>query len=133
MTPLYARIGIALCSLTVATVVAVGCNQGGEGNRCNPNLSQGHDECGGGLVCNAAMPLCPEAYCCPATADGGLGKSDNPNCQTGCAGGAASICNAGQTGSAAACAFACQNDQGELSNPSAQCAAGDAGGDAKGD
>jgi len=134
MRTLYARIGTALAALVAtAAIAAAGCNQGGEGNRCNPNLSQGHNECGGGLVCNAAIPLCPEAYCCPAAADGGLGSSSNPNCQTGCAGGAASICNAGQTGSAEACAFACQNDPGDLTSASTACASPDGGSDASSD
>jgi hypothetical protein len=134
MRTLYARIGTALVALAATSAVTVAaCNQGGEGNRCNPDLSQGHDECGGGLVCNANIPLCPEAYCCPPAADGGLGSSSNPNCQTGCAGGAASICNAGQTGSAEACAFACKNDPGDLTSASTGCASPDGGSDASED
>lgn len=66
----------------------------------------------------------------PVEADGGLAQSSNPNCQTGCNGGAASICNSGVDGGAAACALACENDQADLSNPSAQCPSPDGGTDA---
>ncbi len=64
-----------------------GCDVGNEGERCNPSLS--HDECGAGLSCQQPVD-CPETYCCPAS-----GQSDNPNCQPGCNGGLASICDAG--------------------------------------
>jgi hypothetical protein len=135
MRTLHSSIRTALVALVAtAALAALACNQGREGDRCNPTLnSNGHDECGGGLVCNANIPLCPEAYCCPTESDGGVGKSSHPNCQPGCNGGAASICNAGQAGSAAACALACQNDQGALNNPSTQCASADGGSDASGD
>ncbi len=56
------------------------CDEGNEGDRCNPNLS--HDECNDGLTCQ--QPLCamsttrtePENYCCPADPS----KSSNPYC-----------------------------------------------------
>jgi len=106
--------------LATATIAAFGCNQGGEGDRCNPSLNaNGHDECGGGLTC-LQPDLCPEAYCCPTNADGTLAKSSNPNCQTGCNGGAASACNAGDVD---ACAFACTNDPGDLLSASTSCPA----------
>ncbi len=64
----------------------VGCDQGQEGDRCNPSLS--HDECNTGLSCQQP-PSCPENYCCPIT-----GTSTDPNCQPGCNGGDIAICNA---------------------------------------
>jgi hypothetical protein len=71
-------------------LVVLACNQGSEGDRCNPiSAANGHDECGGGLKCTTP-PNCPESYCCPAD-----GKSSNAFCQPGCNGGAASACAAG--------------------------------------
>jgi hypothetical protein len=87
MSPLLSRIGSALIVLVSATALATGCNQGAEGDRCNPALS--HDECGSGLQCTQPVD-CPENYCCPAS-----GTSSNPYCQPGCAGGQASACAAG--------------------------------------
>ncbi len=75
-------LGLALAGLE--------CNEGAEGDRCNPDLS--HNECNSGLICTAATDLCPENYCCPAD-----GNSSNPNCQPGCNGGAAAICFADPT------------------------------------
>jgi hypothetical protein len=68
-------------------VTGTGCNESQEGDRCNPDLS--HDECNSGLSCQQPVD-CPENYCCPVS-----GTSSNPNCQTGCNGGQASICAAG--------------------------------------
>jgi hypothetical protein len=73
-----------------AALAVAGCDQGGEGDRCNPNLS--HDECGGGLSCQQPAE-CPEFYCCPTN-----GTSSNPFCQTGCAGGMAAICAVSDAG-----------------------------------
>jgi len=103
MRTLHPSIRSALAALfATAAILAFGCNQGREGDRCNPSLNtNGHDECGGGLTC-FSPPFCPEAYCCPQSSDGSLGKSSNPNCQPGCNGGAASACTAGDTD---ACAF----------------------------
>jgi len=73
-------------------LAALACNQGSEGDRCNPiSAANGHDECGSGLVCHNDIPGCPEAYCCPSD----LSKSSNAFCQPGCNGGAASACTAG--------------------------------------
>ncbi len=66
-----------------------GCNQGAEGDRCNPDLAAGESDCDDGLTCTIP-PLCPEAYCCPND-----GTTTSPFCMTGCAGGQASICDAG--------------------------------------
>lgn len=98
----------------VSVVVSLGCEQQSEGDRCNPNLAAGENDCNGGLKCQQP-PLCPENYCCPVAADGGLGASDNGFCRTGCSGGAASICNA-QPDAGAACDFACKNDPGDLTS-----------------
>jgi hypothetical protein len=98
-------------------LAALACNQGSEGDRCNPiTAANGHDECaGGGLTCRNDIPGCPEAYCCPSD----LSKSSSPFCKPGCNGGAASACNGGDVD---ACAQACSTNPGDLSNPDAQCA-----------
>jgi hypothetical protein len=86
------HISLLVVSLAVtAAIAAAGCTAeewggGGEGDRCNPDLS--HDECGSGLACTQPA-LCPENYCCPTS-----GQSSNGYCQTGCNGGALSICMA---------------------------------------
>ncbi len=113
--PRLARIASAIAGLgLLGALAATACSQGSEGDRCNPNLAAGESECNGGLTCGSP-PLCPEAYCCPTLADGGLAPSRNPFCQPGCNGGAASICNSGQD-DAGACAFACKNDPGDLTS-----------------
>ncbi len=115
-----------LASLTATiALVLLACNQGSQGDRCNPNLS--HDECNSGLSC-MSPPLCPEAYCCPTDSNGNLLPNSDPNCQVGCNGGAASACNAGAD-DAGECAFACQNDPGDLASTSV-CVSEDAGADA---
>jgi hypothetical protein len=97
-----ARLGLAVLALAATIAVTeVGCTMphwggGGEGDRCNPLTS--HDECGSGLKCTQP-DLCPENYCCPTN-----GTSSNAFCQTGCNGGAASICTADMDPDA--CAFA---------------------------
>ncbi len=83
-------------------VMSAGCISGfndenvPEGDRCDPLTS--HNECSSGLVCTGqgpspAIPYCPENYCCSVDSNGNL-NSTNPNCQPGCYGGAAAICNA---------------------------------------
>jgi hypothetical protein len=135
MTTLYSRIGTALVALLgVGALVMAACSQGSEGDRCNPDLNPGNSECNSGLTC-MSPPLCPEAYCCPTLADGGLAPSASAWCQTGCNGGAASICNSGADAEAA-CAFACSNDPSDLGNADAECATTivpDAGGGDAGD
>ncbi len=104
----FTRISSNAVHITVAAVglagaiavIGSGCTAeewggGGEGDRCNAALS--HDECGDGLQCTQPQ-FCPETYCCPTS-----GVSGNTFCQTGCNGGAASICNADQDPDA--CAF----------------------------
>ena len=104
--PLFLRLGALAVIFTAALFTATtnGCNQGAEGDRCNPDLvtmnptpMYNEDECGTGLSCQQPS-FCPENYCCPV--DGGA--SANPNCQAGCNGGAASGCAAGVE---ADCAF----------------------------
>jgi hypothetical protein len=104
---IHASVARTLSFLGIALGLAIaglGCNEGEEGDRCNPDLS--HDECNSGLVCTATTDLCPENYCCPAD-----GKSDNPYCQPGCNGGAAAICTADPTADAA-CAFVAKHPDG---------------------
>ena len=61
-------------ALGMAAVMAVaGCDQGKEGDRCNPDLS--HDECNSGLTCQQPS-TCAENYCCPTPAS----SSSNPYC-----------------------------------------------------
>jgi hypothetical protein len=69
------------------SAAALGCQQGAEGDYCNPDLS--HNECNSGLVCMSPA-LCPESYCCPADLTG----ATSPYCAEGCNGGAQAICNA---------------------------------------
>jgi hypothetical protein len=88
-------IGLALALLGA---IGVACEQGAEGDRCNPDLS--HDECDNGLACTQPVN-CPENYCCPTS-----GPSSDPNCQPGCNGGLAAICAADPDASA------CQVDSG---------------------
>jgi hypothetical protein len=75
------RIGWSLVAILAGALTVTGCEQGAEGDRCNPALS--HDDCNDGLVCTIPA-YCVENYCCPAT-----GTSGNPFCQPGCNGGAA--------------------------------------------
>ena len=103
--PLYARLGAlaAIVASGLYTLTTNGCNQGAEGDRCNPDLismspaaTYNADECGAGLSCQQPM-FCPENYCCPTT-----GTITSLFCQPGCNGGAAAGCAAGV---AAYCAF----------------------------
>ncbi len=132
MTTLYSRIGTALVALLgVGALVMAACSQGSEGDRCNPNLNAGNPECNAGLTC-VQPPLCPEAYCCPTLPDGGLAPSASAWCQTGCNGGAASICNSGADAEAA-CSFACTSDPGDLSSAAAAaCSTNESDGGADG-
>jgi hypothetical protein len=122
---LAAYLACLACLTATIALVLLACNQGAEGDRCNPDLS--HNECNSGLSC-MSPPLCPEAYCCPTDSNGNLLPNSDSYCQTGCNGGAASACNAGAD-DAGQCAFACQNDPGDLSSTSV-CASEDAGGGA---
>ncbi len=45
--------------------LGVACNEGREGDRCNPDLFPGEDECGSGLTC-LTPSTCVESYCCPS-------------------------------------------------------------------
>jgi hypothetical protein len=55
-----------LLAAVVATILALGsgCNQGAEGDRCNPDLATGESDCNSGLTCQQS-PTCAENYCCP--------------------------------------------------------------------
>ncbi len=113
MKPIISRVGVFLLLLTgsIALGGAGGCDVGNEGERCNPSLS--HDECGAGLSCQQPVD-CPENYCCPTS-----GQSSNPNCQPGCNGGLASMCDAGSAdpdcGSAGDAASGDEGPSGESS------------------
>jgi hypothetical protein len=109
MKPIFSRIGTVFAALSMAAALAAGCNQGDEGDRCNPSLS--HDECGAGLSCQQPVD-CAENYCCPTS-----GSSSNPYCQPGCNGGQASICAAG----------------GDADCDSGSASSSDAGGDGEGE
>jgi len=89
---LFARAGspALLAAALLLLLTTHGCNQGREGDRCNPTLvSVNEDECGAGLACTQPKD-CPENYCCPTDR-----TSTDPFCQPGCNGGQASICAAG--------------------------------------
>jgi hypothetical protein len=79
-------VAIALVAIA-GTYALFGCNNGVEGDRCNPDLS--HNPCNAGLTCTQPVN-CPENYCCPAS-----GPYSSTFCESGCAGGQASICAAG--------------------------------------
>jgi hypothetical protein len=84
------RLGPLVLALAAALLLFhQACDQGREGDRCNPNLATGESDCGSGLTCQTPA-LCPESYCCPMD-----GQSQSPFCQPGCNGGQASICDAG--------------------------------------
>jgi hypothetical protein len=100
------RVGSLLALFALATVACIGQENVSEGERCNPFASS--NTCASGLVCTGqgsspTIPFCPENYCCAVNAAGEI-DSTNPNCQPGCNGGAASICNADKD--PGACAFA---------------------------
>jgi hypothetical protein len=78
-------IGLALLGLGL---VIVACEQGGEGDRCNPDLS--HNECNSGLTCQQPLP-CVENYCCPVDPS----TSTSPYCQ-----GSPSVCPSEDAGGA---------------------------------
>jgi hypothetical protein len=102
-----------------------------EGMRCSPAAS--HNECASGLVCTTAsaadgtafpgqsagpvIPFCPENYCCSVDNNGNI-NSTNPNCQPGCAGGAAVECTA--SGSTTSPACACANAADPTTDPACQ-------------
>jgi hypothetical protein len=116
---------------------AGGCNEAGQGDRCNPLRSS--NECGSGLVC-AGNPIgqstmypiafCPENYCCPVDSAGNVdfANASSPFCQPGCNGGAAALCAAGGgEADAAACEVAtCLAD---ASDPSSCVSESDGGDD----
>ena len=82
----------AACALCIVWLPA--CDEGNEGDRCNPDLS--HDECNSGLVCSgpgtSQALACVENYCCPVPAS----ASTNPYCNgQGCP---APVDDAGATG-----------------------------------
>src|SRR5580692_4946032 len=79
---LIASVSIAVLFLVIA------CDEGGEGDRCNPDLS--HNDCNSGLICTIPS-TCVEAYCCPADPS----TSSNPYCNgMGCP--AAPMADAGE-------------------------------------
>ena len=105
---------LACVALLSAALVsgAGGCAGGGEGDRCNPDLS--HNDCNNGLTCQQP-PQCPENYCCPST-----GTSSNPKCQPGCTpGGVQALCATDPT------AAACVMDAGAVTDAGPDAAAMD--------
>jgi hypothetical protein len=60
------RLNVLFLLVSLA-LFAVGCHEGAEGDRCNPDLIQSQSECNSGLTCQ--MPsTCAENYCCPTPA-----------------------------------------------------------------
>jgi uncharacterized membrane protein len=88
--PCLGRLGALAALVALGLLLAAnGCLEGAQGDRCNPDLAAGESDCAAGLTCQQPVD-CPESYCCPTT-----GPSTSPYCQPGCAGGQASICDAG--------------------------------------
>jgi hypothetical protein len=123
--------GIALAAIATSVALVSACSpQQSEGARCNAGLAAGETDCASGLACTQPS-LCPENYCCPVDSKGNATPSTNSYCQTGCNGGAASICNASPgADDGGACAFACQNDPSDLMSTAMCGSAADAGADA---
>ena len=68
------RVALTLAvALVSIALLGNGCAGGGEGDRCNPNLS--HNECDNGLTC-VQPSTCAESYCCPSDP----AKSSNGYC-----------------------------------------------------
>jgi hypothetical protein len=68
--------GVLLASLTLG-LFAVGCHDGAEGDRCNPDLVPLSSDCNSGLTCQVpGTSACVEAFCCPTPAS----SSSNGNC-----------------------------------------------------
>jgi hypothetical protein len=88
------RLARTLALLAGGLLTQAGCEQGAEGDRCNPDLS--HNECNAGLSCQQPAE-CPENYCCPTS-----GPVSSPFCMPTCNGGLASICAADPTADACA-------------------------------
>jgi hypothetical protein len=57
----------ALLLVVSLALFAVGCHEGNEGDRCNPDLIPSQSECNSGLTCQVPS-TCVEAYCCPEQA-----------------------------------------------------------------
>ena len=53
--------------IVAAGFIAIGCHEGAEGDRCNPDLPPRADECNSGLTCQVPS-TCVESYCCPTPA-----------------------------------------------------------------
>jgi hypothetical protein len=64
-----------LLLLVSLALFAVGCHDGAEGDRCNPDLIPSQSECNSGLTCQVPS-TCVEAYCCPMQ----LSSSSNGYC-----------------------------------------------------
>jgi hypothetical protein len=54
--------------IVTAGFIGIGCHEGGEGDRCNPDLPPNADECGGGALTCQTPSTCVESYCCPTPA-----------------------------------------------------------------
>jgi hypothetical protein len=91
------RFMATLATAVVLLAPSYACNEGAEGDRCNPSLS--HDECGAGLSCQTPSDpktgaTCGESYCCPTPATSSsnsfcngsnfseIGSNGMPNCPT---------------------------------------------------
>jgi len=59
----FQTVGVMMVAVTFF-FLGVACNEGREGDRCNPDLFPGEDECGSGLSCQTPS-TCVESYCCP--------------------------------------------------------------------
>jgi hypothetical protein len=84
---------LALVLASALALAAIGCDSPGDlGDACV--AAESHNDCSGDMVC-FQPDLCANTYCClPPTTAGGESPSasSNPNCATGCNGGAQLIC-----------------------------------------
>jgi len=74
VTRKFVLLNILLLLMSLA-LFGVGCHEGAEGDRCNPDLIPSQSECNSGLTCQVPS-TCVEAYCCPMQ----LSSSSNGYC-----------------------------------------------------
>jgi hypothetical protein len=74
VTRKFVLVNVLLLLVSLA-LFGVGCHEGAEGDRCNPDLIPSQSECNSGLTCQVPS-TCVEAYCCPMQ----LSSSSNGYC-----------------------------------------------------
>jgi hypothetical protein len=115
------RCSSAALVAAVSALALPACQQGAEGDRCNPDLIQSGgatpaynaDECNSGLSCQIP-PTCGNAYCCPSSP-----PYTDPNCA--CLANPAAGCACTYDGGIAA--WLATEDAGPTSTPTKDAAA----------